>query len=56
MDEPRERDEGAPPSDASVPSGTVEERERAGLQVGLLWVGVFVVTALLVALVAWLAS
>lgn len=46
--EDRERGVGEAASEA------LEARERAGRQLGVLWIGVLVVVALVVALLAWL--
>ena len=51
MDEPRE-----PRIDKAIPPETIAARERAGRGLALLWIGVFVVAALVVAIVAWLLS
>ena len=51
MDDPDQR-----LTDKSIPPETVAARERAGRGLALLWVGVFVVAALVIAIVAWLLS
>jgi hypothetical protein len=40
-------------TDKAVPPETVRERDRLGRELGLLWLGVFAVAAILIALVAW---
>jgi hypothetical protein len=52
VDEPRD----ASPTNKAVPPEVVEARERMGRGLGLLWIGVFVIAALAVAIVAWLVS
>jgi hypothetical protein len=54
VDEPEERRVEA--TDKAVPPETVERRDRMGRQLGLLWVGVFAVAAIVIALVAWLVA
>jgi len=51
VDEPRE-----PVVDKSIPPETVAARERMGRRLALLWLGVFAVAALVVAVVAWLLA
>ena len=51
MDEPRE-----PVTDKSIPPETVAARERMGRRLALLWLGVFAVAAVVIAVVAWLLA
>jgi hypothetical protein len=43
-------------TDKAVPPETLEKREQMGRQLGLLWVGIFAVAAIVIALVAWLVA
>jgi hypothetical protein len=51
VDDPRER-----VTDKSIPPETVAARERAGRGLALLWIGVFVIAALVIAIAAWLLA
>jgi hypothetical protein len=44
------------PTNKAVPPEVVEARDRMGRGLGLLWIGVFVIAAIAVAIVAWLLS
>lgn len=49
-------DEGRSPSDKSIPAEAVEGRDRLGRSVGRIWIGVLVVAAILLAIVAYLVA
>jgi hypothetical protein len=51
VDEPRQ-----PVTDKSIPPETVAARERMGRRLALLWLGVFAVAAVVIAVVAWLVA
>jgi len=51
VEEPREQ-----AANKAVPPETVAARERVGRGLGLLWVGVFVAAAVVIAVVAWLLA
>jgi hypothetical protein len=54
--EPRENEGAGAGTDKSVPRETVERRDRLGRELGLVWIGVFVVAAVLIAVLAWLLA
>jgi hypothetical protein len=41
-------------TDKSIPPETVEHRDQLGRELGRVWIGVFVVAAVLLAIIVWL--
>jgi hypothetical protein len=54
--EPSEDERPEAGTDKAIPPETVERRDRLGRELGLVWIGVFVVAALLIAVLAWLLA
>ncbi len=43
-------------TDKAIPAETVERLDALGRELGLVWVGVFVVAAVLIAIIAWIVA
>jgi hypothetical protein len=54
--EPNGDDRPVAGTDKAIPPETVERRDQLGRELGVVWIGVFVVAAVLIAIVAWLLA